>query len=160
MWQPLYRAYPERNGKPVPIPDAMSMWQNDQYVVFRREVAANSDAQGPMIHLSIRRQDRAAATDWRDFQRIKNQLAGDEYEGLEIYPAESRKVDTANQYHLWCLPFSIGIGLGTERMVSDHDTTSALEPGAVQRDNEEVDGRLNTPEELEDWLRRNSGNEV
>jgi hypothetical protein len=35
--------------------------------------------------------------DWRDLQRIKNQLVGPECEAVELYPAESRKVDTANQ---------------------------------------------------------------
>ena len=28
-------------------------------------------------------------------------IVGEEHEGFEVYPAESRLVDTANQYHLW-----------------------------------------------------------
>jgi hypothetical protein len=39
--------------------------------------------------------------DWRDLQAIKNQLCGDEAEAIQLFPAESRVVDTANQYHLW-----------------------------------------------------------
>ena len=55
------------------------------------------------VHLSIKRKDRGACHDWRDFQRIKNEIVGPEYEAIELYPAESRVVDTANQYHLWVL---------------------------------------------------------
>lgn len=57
---------------------------------------------GRCIHLSIKTLDRAPYHDWRDFQRIKNELIGPEYEAVELYPAESRLVDTSNQYHLWC----------------------------------------------------------
>ena len=55
-------------------------------------------------HVSIRRRDRRSVTSWRDFQDIKNQLCGPEREAVEMYPAESRLVDGANQYHLWVAP--------------------------------------------------------
>ena len=42
--------------------------------------------------------------DWRHFQQIKNELAGPEREAVELYPAESRKIDTSNKWHLWVLP--------------------------------------------------------
>lgn len=54
-----------------------------------------------MMHLSIKRQDREPVTDWRHKQEIKNMLVGPEFEAVELFPAESRVVDTANQYHLW-----------------------------------------------------------
>jgi hypothetical protein len=150
-WQPLVRSTPYRDGKPIRLPEGQTQWMNDQYVVIRREVSGSSPDMDPMIHLSIRTQDRTPARSWRDFQRIKNQLAGPEYEGLEIYPAESRKVDTANQYHLWCFPFTFGFGLGDQRMVTNNDITQAGEPGAEQLDNEDVDGPLNTLEEMLLW---------
>lgn len=52
-------------------------------------------------HLSIKRRDKEPIHDWRDLQAIKNMLVGPEYEAVELYPAESRVVDTSNQYHLW-----------------------------------------------------------
>jgi hypothetical protein len=55
----------------------------------------------PFIHLDIRRLDGGACKNWRHFQRIKNELVGPEFEAMELFPAESRLVDTANQYHLW-----------------------------------------------------------
>jgi len=56
-----------------------------------------------MWHLSIKRKDREPIDEdrWRILQRIKNTLVGPEHEAVELYPAESRLVDTANQWHLW-----------------------------------------------------------
>lgn len=56
-----------------------------------------------MLHLNIRRADREAFHDWRELQTIKNILIGKEHEAVELYPAESRLTDTANNYHLWVL---------------------------------------------------------
>lgn len=90
-------------------------WRNDLYVVTVREV------EGGYTHLSIRRDDRAPCRDWRHFQQIKNQLCGPEREGLELYPAESRVVDGANQYHLWVLPSGMRIPCGYNVGLRDYD---------------------------------------
>lgn len=58
---------------------------------------------GDMCHLSVKRRDREIIHDWRDLQRIKSEILGPEVEAIELYPAESRLVDTANQYHLWAV---------------------------------------------------------
>jgi len=71
-------------------------YRNSTYVVL-----IYKDFMPHWIWLSIRRDDRMPIHDWRDLQDIKNQLVGAEHEGVELYPAESRKVDTANQYHLF-----------------------------------------------------------
>ena len=34
-------------------------------------------------------------------QKIKNEIFGDEYIALEVFPRESELVDEANMYHLW-----------------------------------------------------------
>jgi hypothetical protein len=70
------------------------IFENDQYhveVCFER----------PFVHLDISRRDRGDCKNWRDLQQIKNELVGPEHEGVELFPAESRLVDTANQYHMW-----------------------------------------------------------
>lgn len=54
-----------------------------------------------MWHLSIKRLDKDTIFDWRDLQAIKNRFCGDEAEGVQLFPAESRLVDTSNQYHIW-----------------------------------------------------------
>lgn len=82
-------------------PDAM--YVNETYVVsvFKNEAHGFPPEIGALWHLSIRRQDREALPDWRDFQQIKNDICGSECEALELYPAQSRVMDSANQYHLF-----------------------------------------------------------
>lgn len=92
-----------------------STFINDLYQVHRVEIDS------AMVHLSIRRLDRSHIRDWRHNQQIKNELVGEECEAIELYPAESRLVDNANQYHIWCWSdpsFRLPIGWGS-RMVSD-----------------------------------------
>jgi len=55
-----------------------------------------------LVPLAIMRLDGQAIHDWRELQRIKNEIVGDEIEAVELYPAESRLLDTANWYWLWC----------------------------------------------------------
>lgn len=102
------------------------LWMNDIYTV---SVERRPDR---TVHsLSIKRNDREPCKDWRHFQQIKNQLAGDECEALELYPAESRLVDSANQYWLWVFPPGTQLPVGfTERYVDD---TNAEAVGAKQR---------------------------
>lgn len=81
---------------------AQAIYMNDRYQVNVEIVRAPFGKEtGDVLWLSIKRRDRATVRDWRDLQRIKNMIVGDEHEGFEVYPAESRLVDTANQYHLW-----------------------------------------------------------
>ena len=103
-WTPFELAVPaddtpileDRIGKPKAI------YLNSRYTVFVYE--ANTGPEWPpMIHLSIKRNDKEVIRDWRELQRIKNELVGPENEGIELFPAESRLVDTANQYHLFVL---------------------------------------------------------
>jgi len=80
------------------------LFVNELYVVsvFKNE-PNNFGGDVEVWHLSIRRQDREAIHDWRHFQQIKNEICGTEHEGLELYPAESRVLDAANQYHLYVI---------------------------------------------------------
>jgi hypothetical protein len=78
---------------------AAVLYENSRYQVIARE--RQSPELGPYVHLTIRSTDGAPRHDWRDFQRIKNELVGEEAEAVQLYPAESRLVDTANHYHLW-----------------------------------------------------------
>lgn len=73
---------------------SMHIFENDSYHV---EVRYNP----PFVHLDIRRHDMGDCKNWRELQQIKNEIVGPEHEAVELFPAESRLVDTANQYHLW-----------------------------------------------------------
>jgi hypothetical protein len=75
-------------------------WINNRYQVHKR-VYEYEDGRPSVIWLSIKRRDRQPIHDWRALQRIKNELVGPECEAIELYPAESRLVDTSSQYHLF-----------------------------------------------------------
>jgi len=104
-----------------------TLWRNDIYQVQRREM------QGGMVHINIRRRDGGPILrDWRHFQQIKNEMLGDECEAVELYPAESRKVDSSNKYHLWGYAdptWRFPIGMETRQV----DYTDGTTPGTRQR---------------------------
>jgi hypothetical protein len=76
---------------------------------------------GDIAWLSIKTRDKQARHDWRDLQRIKNEIIGPEYVAVEIYPKESNLVDTANQYHLWVFMsgYDLPFGFHDGRLVGD-----------------------------------------
>jgi hypothetical protein len=110
----------ENHRKEIPE-DPDEGWYNDvYYVTLRRRPDKMFETIKGMIQLGIASHDGSARHDWRDFQAIKNQLAGPECEAFELYPAESRLLDPSNYYTLWCFPgvkrFRVGRG---ERYVLD-----------------------------------------
>ena len=115
-WTPF-----ERTGQVVVsnlpnTPDGV-VWENSRYVVVKRDVGGGGE--GKMIWLSIKNVDNSAHHDWRDFQRLKNELVGTDVEAVELYPAESRLVDGSNQFHLWAVVgFRFPFGF-EERLVSE-----------------------------------------
>jgi hypothetical protein len=124
-WQPLERAVDRHGRHVVPLGDeTFALFRNHRYTVARRYA-------GPgLVHLSIKRNDRRPIFDWRDMQQIKNEMIGPECEGLQLFPAESRLLDTANQYHIygWEDP-QVRAPFGyDERIVAEESTD-----GAVQR---------------------------
>ena len=114
---------------------ADEIWINDLYQVniHRNTPNHNLGKEHVIDHLSIKLRTKAPIHDWRDLQEIKNLLCGPEREALEVYPAESRLVDTANQYHLWILPENMFAPFGWHvRLVGD--AADAEKIGAVQRE--------------------------
>lgn len=113
-----------------------------------------------LIYLSIKRTEKARLPrDWRDLQRIKNEILGAEFEAVELFPAESRLVDTADQFHLWAwmIPLSRHADAGEDgawpfgyegRMVLDDETRKDLLGESVagsQRGFEFTPGDFHTP---------------
>lgn len=54
-------------------------------------------------HLSIKRHDNTPIHNWQHMQQIKNDICGEDCEGIELYPSMNRIVDFNNSYHLWVL---------------------------------------------------------
>jgi hypothetical protein len=104
---------------------SITAWRNDEYQVFVRDV-------GDYLWLSIKRNDKKPIGDWRIKQQIKNMIAGEESEAVELYPAESRLVDTSNQYHLYVLKDKKKFPFGfRDRLVGSPEEAAKF--GAVQR---------------------------
>jgi hypothetical protein len=115
----------------------------------------------PMTHLSIKRIDKQSIHDWRVLQQIKNAIVGDEFEAIELYPAESRLVDSANQYHLWVFDdpqMRIPVGFG-DRLVDDDQTAGCTQRRFENREatwpsKAELASSLRT---LSTWMREHTG---
>jgi hypothetical protein len=130
--------------------ESADYWVNNQYTVaVRRWQAENGDT---VVHLSIHNHERTARHDWRDFQRIKNDILGPEEEAVEIYPAESRLIDLSNEFHLYSIlgkrcPFGWLV-----RWVSD----DGIDIGAKQRpwhpQDRPADCREVTRQDVEQYL--------
>jgi hypothetical protein len=107
-------------------------WVNDVYVVTVRRWSKDPvfGTRGGMIQIGINAHDGTARHDWRDFQAIKNQMAGPECEAFELYPAESRLLDPSNYFSLWCFPGLRRIKVGHEdRVVRNADEALAPQRG-------------------------------
>lgn len=115
-------------------PQWRSTWVNSRYQVDVSVLRPNVEGMPEMTVLSIKRRDKDWLRDWRDLQRIKNEILGPEWEAVELFPAESRLVDSSNQYWLWCLPpphrFPFGMD---ERIVSDVELVNPRGGSSRQR---------------------------
>jgi hypothetical protein len=106
------------------------IYKNEYYQVHIRRYP-DLQGRGPeMVHLSFKRIDQSTLISYRDKMKIKDQFVGAECEAVELLPARSREVDTANQYHLWCINdpmFRFPFGFQGRRLVS-----AVSYPGGVQ----------------------------
>lgn len=94
-------------------------WSNGLWNVSARHYQSGFPiGGGEYVLLCIHCEDGEPRHDWRIFQQIKNQLCGDEWEAVELYPAESRLLDPSNMFMLWCAP-QIPIGKFEGRRVLD-----------------------------------------
>lgn len=152
-WKPMreVRSIRDGSGNVLPVPEGERCFGNGFYtaVLRRREPENPGDPVG--LHISYHRQDRRPVRDWRDAQRIKNDLVGPEQEMCELYPAESRMVDMANEYHLWGLEgiSLLAFGWADGRQVQGSAEAAAL-PGARQRDGDTLTGSERAAA-IEDW---------
>lgn len=81
---------------------------NNLYAVLIRRF---TDEQGNAVtHLAIRTASQLEPP-WRDLQRIKNEICGEEATAIQVMPPESELIDEADMYHMWVLsdrlPFTL-----------------------------------------------------
>ena len=105
------------------------IYKNSRFTVLKRTITSSHENEPEIVHLSIKRNDRAPIMNWRDLQKIKNELVGPECEAVQIFPAESRMVDTSNQYHLWVFSDpKVRIPFGyRERLVAEGNIMGAIQ---------------------------------
>jgi hypothetical protein len=129
---PLIQTSVKQSGEHKDQPD--ERWANDVYnVTLRRRPDHVFNTRQDMVQLGISALDGTARHDWREFQAIKNQLAGAECEAFELYPAESRLLDPSNYYTLWCFPGLRRIKVGLEeRRVFDAEEALAPQRGLAE----------------------------
>jgi hypothetical protein len=70
----------------------IDIYANNMYSCIKR------NNEPPVMRLSIKRNDIALIHNWQHLQHIKNDICGDEYEAIGIYPPISRILD-----HMWVL---------------------------------------------------------
>jgi hypothetical protein len=116
-------------GNPKDWWEYPEQWTNDIYFVSVRRWPDDPvfGSRGGMVQIGINSHDGKARHDWRDMQGIKNQIAGEECEAFELYPAESRLIDPSNYYTLWCFPGvkRLKVGVDQGRRVLDADKAMA-----------------------------------
>ena len=99
------------------------------------QLEENKEIEIGIYHISFKRHDRSddGKIPWQHKQWIKNDICGVEAEGVELFPAESRILNTANQYHLWVLadnkPMPFGLNFGQPVVIKQ---TGKMESGANQ----------------------------
>lgn len=131
-WEPMQRDGDFRlGGEPV------EHWENRRYyATVQRFDAGFFIGGGPYVRIGVSSRDELARHDWRDLQRIKNDLCGPEWEAVELYPAESRLVDPSNRFYLWAVPPGVlaGLGWGYRYVLDQHDaeTLAPQRPFAPQ----------------------------
>ena len=174
-WTPFQKATPEnpvlvgklaelaRKHKEGRIREGAQWWRNSRYTVCERRFWLKNKQTGEeaieCVHLSIHDHDRTAEHDWRDYQRIKNEIIGEEEEAVELYPAESRLADTSNEFHLWCF-VGVRLSIGfAERLVSDGGYYIGAKQRAWENGDRPKDCRDITREEVENYLATNGGSE-
>lgn len=107
-----------------------------------------SDQMGRFHHVSFKNIDRTARHDWREIQRMKNEILGEDCDAVEVYPAEDRLHDTCNQFHLYVFEPGRTIPLGWQgRVVGEIPHGEVGSQRAFDDDNRPDD--LLTREELD-----------
>lgn len=76
------------------------VYTNGLFVVQVYDTPNAWNAERVMIRWNDARPDH----DWSLFQKIKNDLFGEDRVALEVYPSEKQKQDVANVYWIWILP--------------------------------------------------------
>ncbi len=134
-WQPLkyirnegIKQYDVAPGQTMNT--ATEIWLNNLYQInVSRFTVGNFINSGAFTRLGIMRLDQSAAHDFRDYQQIKNDVCGEDWEAIELYPSESRLVDPSNYFLLWAFPpNTLNIGMSERNVLNLKEANSPQRP--------------------------------
>lgn len=118
----------DRNGNSVHVMETVEVWTNQYYTATCRKYPEGWEfGGGAWARIGIYCENGQPLHDFRDMQRIKNDLVGAEWEGIELFPSESRLVDPSNYYILYCAP-SIPIGIARRNILNVHNCLAPQRP--------------------------------
>ena len=76
-------------------------WGNDRYTVNVHYLDGDRDG---FVEVGVHNHNRTPHVPWRHLQQIKNEVVGPDREAVQLFPAEDRLVDTANEYWIYVYP--------------------------------------------------------
>ena len=76
-------------------------WGNDRYTVSVHFLDGDRDG---FVELAVHNRNRTPHIPWRHLQQIKDEVVGADREAVQLFPAEGRLVDTANEFWLYVYP--------------------------------------------------------
>ena len=76
-------------------------WGNDRYTVSVHFLDGDRDG---FVELAVHNRNRTPHIPWRHLQQIKDEVVGPDREAVQLFPAEGRLVDTANEFWLYVYP--------------------------------------------------------
>lgn len=137
-WRPLVRVPLLPEEAPTYIEAGIiEVWANDRYLVFVRNAGPRPPF-GEVIHLSITMHDSVIRRDWREWQKIKNQLCGEETTAIEVYPPESHLIDNGNAFHLWCFHYDLPFGWKHRSIIKGFGPQRAFANGEEPEDTKDA----------------------
>lgn len=87
------------------VPTGMTRaFRNNRYMVMIFDNEQRT-THGPAIRVMVQKlDDEPIMFHWREMQKIKNKIFGEETVAVEYYPAQSRLIDDHNIYWMWIYP--------------------------------------------------------
>ena len=123
----IQKRYPDIPKEAIEEQISDETWGSDTYTVNVHYQGGDRDG---FVELAIHNHNRTTHVPWRHMQQIKNEILGEEREGVQIFPAESRLIDTANEYWIYVYPTGKSpmfnrktkLGMNYGRQVSDEQS--------------------------------------
>ena len=76
-------------------------WGNERYTANVHYLDGKRDG---FVEIAVHNHNRTPPVPWRHLQQIKNEVVGPDREAVQLFPAEDRLLDTANEYWIYVYP--------------------------------------------------------